>query len=56
MSISIDQVKCACPDCVCIVDASKGVQSEGRIYCDDACAKHHADGQGCHHHGCQCHG
>ena len=27
MSVTIDQVKCACSDCVCVVDVEKGIMS-----------------------------
>jgi metallothionein len=56
MSIGIEQVECACPDCVCIVDVAAGVKSDGRIYCGDDCAAHHTGDEGCRHHGCECHG
>ena len=56
MSVQVDHVKCACADCVCVVEVSKGVQKDGRVYCDTACAEHHAAEQGCHHAGCTCHG
>jgi len=56
MSVTIDRVKCACSDCVCVVDVEKGVKRDGRIYCGDPCADHHKDGSGCEHAGCTCHG
>jgi metallothionein len=56
MTIEIKMVKCACADCVCIVEMKTAVKSEGRFYCSDECAKHHKDGSGCHHAGCTCHG
>ena len=56
MTVQIDHVKCACADCVCVVEVTKGVARDGRIYCADACADHHADDAGCHHAGCTCHG
>ncbi len=56
MSIEVTQVKCACADCVCIVDTKQAVQAESKLYCSEECANHHADGSGCHHAGCQCHG
>lgn len=56
MTIQIDHVKCACADCVCIVPVVDGVEKDGRVYCDAACAEHHAEGVGCHHTGCSCHG
>jgi DNA invertase Pin-like site-specific DNA recombinase len=29
MSVTIDRVKCACSDCVCVVDVEKGVKRDG---------------------------
>ena len=56
MSVTIDQVKCACSDCVCVVPADRGVKRDGKIYCSEECANHHVNGEGCHHNGCKCHG
>ena len=56
MTITVTHVKCACADCICVIDPAQGVQSEGRIYCDETCASHHRDEAGCHHAGCACHG
>jgi metallothionein len=56
MTVTVDRVKCACSDCVCVVGVDKGVKCDGRIYCSDECADHHAKGDGCHHAGCKCHG
>jgi hypothetical protein len=54
--VTVDLVKCACPDCVCVVDAKHGLERHGRIYCGAACADHHENGAGCKHAGCVCHG
>ncbi|WP_294212529.1 metallothionein [uncultured Sphingomonas sp.] len=56
MSVNVDMVKCACTDCVCIVSPKGAVQAEGRAYCSDNCANHHAQSAGCDHAGCPCHG
>jgi len=56
MSITVDMVKCACADCVCIVSPDKAVQAEGRTFCSDNCATHHEQAAGCDHAGCPCHG
>ena len=32
MSVTIDRVKYACSDCVCVVDVEKGVKRDGRIF------------------------
>ena len=55
-TVTVDRVKCACSDCVCIVEVSRGIQRDGRIYCSDACADHHRSGAGCQHAGSACHG
>ena len=56
MSVTVNQVKCACSDCVCIVDVEKGGRRDGRIFCGDSCAEHNRGGPGCNHAGCTCHG
>lgn len=56
MEATVEMVKCACPDCVCVVGTAKAVSRNGRLFCSDACADGHKDGAGCHHHGCGCHG
>ncbi len=56
MSVTIDQVKCACSDCVCVVSVDEGVKRDGRIYCGEPCANHHKSAAGCVHVGCTCHG
>ena len=56
MNIVVDRVKCACSDCVCVVDVEKSVKREERIFCSDTCADHHDSGSGCEHAGCTCHG
>ncbi|MEL7026692.1 MAG: metallothionein [Pseudomonadota bacterium] len=53
---SVTQQKCACDDCLCIVDMNDAVKSEGQNYCSDACANGHPDGSGCGHTGCKCDG
>lgn len=52
----VDRVKCACPDCVCVIAPEKAVEENGRLYCGDACAKGHGSGSGCGHAGCDCKG
>ena len=31
MTVTVDRVKCACSDCVCVVGVDQGVKHEGRI-------------------------
>ena len=56
MTIDVQLVKCACADCVCVVSAADAMEADGRKFCGDACAHHHAAGDGCNHAGCPCHG
>ncbi|WP_343526211.1 metallothionein [Sphingomonas sp.] len=56
MAVTVEQVKCACADCVCIVPVGSAIEAEGRSFCSDSCAQHHAGGTGCDHAGCTCHG
>ncbi len=52
---TVTQMKCACPDCLCIVSLSEAVMKEGKAYCGEACAQGHPAGSGCGHTGCGCH-
>ena len=56
MTLTVELVKCACSDCVCVVEVKEGIQRDGHIYCSDAGADHHKSGAGCQHAGCMCHG
>ena len=56
MAVNVEMVKCACADCVCVVNVGGGVEADGRQFCGDACAQHHDAGNGCEHAGCTCHG
>lgn len=56
MSMTIDMVKCACADCVCVVNTDGAIMADGRAFCSDNCAGHHAQASGCEHAGCPCHG
>lgn len=54
--MEVKMVKCACADCVCVVETKDAVKAEDRLYCSTECADQHKDGSGCHHAGCTCHG
>ncbi|MBC6404909.1 MAG: metallothionein [Rhodospirillales bacterium] len=54
--VTVTQQKCACTDCVCVVNVQDAVKKGGRNYCSQACAEGHAKGAGCEHAGCACHG
>ncbi|MGU3540873.1 metallothionein [Methylobacterium sp. A54F] len=55
-SVDVEMVKCACPDCVCVIAIDQAITREGRAFCCDACADGHAEHAGCDHAGCACHG
>jgi len=52
--VTVTQHKCACRDCVCIVNIDDAIKKDGQTYCSDACATDHATGAGCGHGGCKC--
>jgi hypothetical protein len=52
---TVNQMKCACPDCLCIVNLNDAVMKDGKAYCGEACANGHPEGAGCGHTGCGCH-
>ena len=54
--VNVTEQKCACADCVCIVDVADAVKRSDRNYCSDSCADGHSSGAGCDHTGCACHG
>lgn len=51
---AVTQMKCACPDCLCIVSLDKAVMLNGKPYCSQACADGHPSQEGCGHSGCGC--
>ena len=52
---TITQMKCACKDCLCIVNVDNAITVEGKPYCSKACAEGHPEGShGCEHSGCNC--
>jgi hypothetical protein len=52
---TVTQMKCACPDCLCIVNLTDALMKDGQAYCSEACANGHSKGAGCGHPGCACH-
>lgn len=52
----IDDMKCACSDCMCMVNADNAVTKDGKKFCCQECADGHAHHAGCEHQGCNCHG
>lgn len=55
MTVAVDQMKCACESCVCIVKTDTALEKDGHFYCSEACANGHPNGSGCGHTGCDCH-
>ena len=55
MTVTVDQMKCACESCVCIVKTDTAIEKDGHFYCSEACANGHPNGSGCGHTGCDCH-
>ncbi|NBA97177.1 metallothionein [Pseudomonas sp. R5(2019)] len=49
----MNEQTCACPDCNCKVGNTPVVR-DGKAYCCEACATHHAGGKPCVHAGCGC--
>jgi metallothionein len=50
-------LKCACPGCNCTVQPETPFRSGTSLFCSDACAKGHPNGEPCHAGcGCECHG
>lgn len=54
--VTVTQQKCACSDCVCIVNIDDAITKDDQNYCSDACANGHGAGSGCEHAGCDCSG
>ncbi len=54
--VNVTQQKCACTDCVCIVNVNDAVKKDDRNYCSESCAEGHKGGSGCEHQGCSCKG
>ena len=54
--MNVTHQKCACADCVCIVDVQGAVKKSNRNYCSEDCAGGHPTSAGCTHPGCVCHG
>lgn len=52
---TVNQMKCACVSCLCIVSLSDAINKDGKPYCSNACANGHSEGEGCGHTGCSCH-
>ncbi|MEM7215247.1 MAG: metallothionein [Pseudomonadota bacterium] len=54
---NVVQQKCACSDCVCIVEIKDAIEKDDRNFCSEECANGHPDGAaGCGHKGCGCRG
>lgn len=51
----MDERECACPHCHCKVQED-AVEHEGELYCCEACATGHSEGEHCQKQGCECAG
>ena len=51
---TVNQLKCACPKCLCIVSTDTSIVKDGKYYCSQGCAEGHQTIQGCGHKGCDC--
>jgi hypothetical protein len=50
-------MKCACPGCHCVVHPETPFRAGDKLFCSDACAKGHPNGESCHAGcGCECAG
>lgn len=49
-NVEVTHMKCAHPECHCVMPIDKGVQANARLFCCEQCAT----GQGCGHHLCGC--
>ena len=54
MTTTVNQTKCACPSCVCMVTLTEAITKDGKYYCSEACAQGHPNGQGCGCGSCNC--
>ena len=52
----VTQQKCACSNCVCIVEIKSAIKKNEQNYCSNDCADGHPSGAGCGHAGCKCDG
>lgn len=49
------QVKCACSNCLCVVDLATAIEHENQYYCSAACAEgHRGNSTGCGDPACNC--
>lgn len=46
--------KCGCPDCTCTIDPERVYNHDGELYCSEACAVQHANGEQCPSPQCHC--
>jgi hypothetical protein len=47
-------VKCACPGCNCAIDEHLRSERNGELFCSEACANRHSDGDSCPSPTCHC--
>ncbi|MBD2419480.1 metallothionein [Anabaena cylindrica FACHB-243] len=51
---TVNQMKCACPSCLCVVSLESAILKDDKHYCSDGCAEGHQTIKGCGHNGCGC--
>lgn len=51
---TVNQMKCACENCLCVVSLGDAIQKDSKYYCSEECADGHPNGEGCGHSGCGC--
>jgi hypothetical protein len=60
MNVTLEKpatLQCACPGCNCTVQPETPFRKGALLFCSDACAKGHPNGEPCHAGcGCECHG
>lgn len=49
----MNEQRCACPECSCVVDQNASMQG-GQAYCCEACASGHKNGEPCRMSDCNC--
>ena len=54
--VTVTQQKCACVDCVCVININDALKQDNQNFCSETCANGHTSGRGCDHHGCNCNG
>ncbi|QSJ14722.1 metallothionein [Nostoc sp. UHCC 0702] len=54
MAGTVNQVKCACGTCLCVISIEDAVMKDDKAYCCEACANGHTNGEACTQSVCGC--